>query len=82
MKVNSAAGMRKTTAPAAIGPQAVPPDPVKLIIEGGAVRGCALERICEKANSFHAVIKQNTAVAAIPVIACGKDIFKNVWILE
>ena len=65
---------------AAILPQSIPAEPVALVMDGGDVTATppTFVSTSAKANSFHAVIKQNTAVAAIPVTDCGKTTFKNV----
>src|SRR5215475_10844275 len=57
--------------------QSVIPDPSCDGMKGGAV--CARRLVIIRANaySFQAVMKQNTAVAAIPVAACDSTILKN-----
>ena len=64
---------------AAIIPQSTPPAPVALVMDGGAVTALPPTSVNTraKANSFQAVIKQNTAVAAIPVTDCGKTTLKK-----
>lgn len=68
-KVKIATGKRNTKVAAAIFPQSMPLDPIALVIEGGAVTALPPTSVntSAKANSFHAVIRQKTAVAAIPV---------------
>ena len=75
-----ATGRRKTKVPAAIFPQSIPLEPVALVIEGGAVTALPPTSVRTKANanSFHAVMRQNTAVAAMPVTDCGKITFRKV----
>ena len=53
------------------------PEPTWLGMKGGAVWARRLVMISAKAYSFHAVMKQNTAVAAMPVAASGMTILKN-----
>src|SRR3954468_23429290 len=64
--VKTATGNRNSTVPAAIAVQSVIPDPSCDGMNGGAVCARRLVIISAKAYSFHAVMKQNTAVAAIP----------------
>src|SRR5689334_3723761 len=60
--VNTATGSRNKTVPAAIAVQSVIPEPSCEGMNGGAV--CARRFVIINANaySFHAVMKQNTAV--------------------
>ena len=46
-------------------------------MKGGAVCARRLVMISAKAYSFQAVMKQNTAVAAMPVAASGSTILKK-----
>jgi hypothetical protein len=70
-KVNIATGSKNINVAAAICPQSTPPEATALGIPGGAVIAAPPYSVNTKAktNSFHAVIKQNTLVAAIPVVA-------------
>src|SRR5690606_20601351 len=65
-KVKIATGTRNRKVPAAITVQSGRPEPTWLGMKGGAVCARRLVRISAKAYSFHAVMKQNTAVAAMP----------------
>ena len=78
-KVNIATGSKKINVAAAICPQSIPPEATALGIEGGAVTAAPPDSVNTRAktNSFHAVIKQKTLVAAIPVVACGKTTFRK-----
>ena len=69
MNVKTATGSRNMNVPAAICPHSTPDVPILLANEGGAVRALRVVITNEKANSFHAVIRQKTAVAAMPVTA-------------
>ena len=62
---------------AAITVQSGRPEPTWLGMKGGAVWARRLVMISAKAYSFHAVMKQNTAVAAMPVAASGMTILKK-----
>src|SRR5665213_2450702 len=72
--VKIATGSRNRNEPTAITVQSVNPEPTCEGIKGGAVWALRLVRIRAKAYSFQAVMKQNTAVAAIPVTASGSTI--------
>ncbi len=72
-----ATGNRKRKVPAAITVQSGRPEPTWLGMKGGAVCARRLVMISAKAYSFHAVMKQKTAVAAMPVAASGMTILKN-----
>ena len=72
-----ATGSRNSTVPAAMTVQSCRPVPIWLGMKGGAVWARRLVRIYAKAYSFHAVMKQNTAVAAMPVAASGSTILKK-----
>src|SRR6476660_916606 len=76
-KVNRATGSKNSALPAAIVVQSVKPEPSCAGMNGGAVCAFRLVIISAKAYSFQAVIKQNTAVAAIPVADSGITIFRN-----
>ena len=67
--VNIITGKRNIKVDAAMAPQSTPPTPIWLGINGGAVSALLVVIINAKAYSFHAVMKQNTTVAAIPVAA-------------
>ena len=71
-KVNIATGSRNSSVPAAITVQSVMPDPSCAGMKGGAVCAFRFVIISAKAYSFQAVMKQNTAVAAMPVAASGQ----------
>ena len=70
-------GNKNKVVPAPIAGQSKPPSPIIVGINGGAV--CALNWVSKTANaySFHEKIIQKIAVAAIPVIACGRTTLKN-----
>ena len=72
-----ATGSRNRKVPEAITVQSGRPEPTWLGMKGGAV--CASRRvmISAKAYSFYAVMKQNTAVAAMPVAASGSTTLKK-----
>src|SRR5207237_4708206 len=63
--VKIATGSRKRNVPAAIVVQSGRPEPICEGIKGGAVCARRMVMISAKAYSFQAVMKQNTAVAAI-----------------
>ena len=48
-------------------------------INGGAVWAVPEVRSAAKAYSFQAKIRQKMAVAAMPVVACGRTTFQNAW---
>ena len=66
--------------PAAIVVQSVSPEPTCAGMNGGAVCARRLVMISAKAYSFQAMMKQKTAVAAMPVTASGSTIFQNACI--
>src|SRR5690606_41370879 len=76
-RVRIASGSGNSTVPAAMTVQSCRPVPTGLGMKGGAVWARRLVRISAKAYSFQAVMKQNTAVAAMPVAASGNTILKN-----
>src|SRR5690606_15985975 len=76
-KVKMATGSRKSTVPAALTVQSCRPVPTWLGMKGGAVWARRLVRMSAKAYSFQAAMKQNTAVAAMPVVASGRTILKK-----
>ncbi|MDZ4233459.1 MAG: histidine kinase [Dietzia sp.] len=61
----------------AITVQSGKPEPICDGMNGGAVWARRLVMISAKAYSFQAVMKQNTAVAAMPVAASGRTILKK-----
>ena len=63
--------------PAAITVHSGRPEPIWLGMKGGAVCARRLVMISAKAYSFQAVMKQKTAVAAMPVAASGSTILKK-----
>src|SRR5690606_23785970 len=77
-KVKIATGSKNSTVPAAITVQSGRPEPTWLGMKGGAVCASRFVRISAKAYSFQATIKENTAVAAIPVAASGRTDRKSV----
>ena len=72
-----ATGTRNRKVPAAMTVQSGMPEPTWLGMKGGAVCARRFVIISAKAYSFQAVMKQNTAVAAMPVAASGKTILKK-----
>src|SRR5689334_1820174 len=76
-KVKIATGSRNRNVPAAITVQSGRPEPTWEGMKGGAVWARRLVMISAKAYSFQAVMKQNTAVAAMPVAASGNTILKK-----
>src|SRR5215217_5245536 len=76
-KVKMATGSRNSTVPAAMTVQSWRPVPTWLGMKGGAVCARLFVMISAKAYSFQAVMKQKTAVAAMPVAASGMTILKN-----
>lgn len=75
--VNIIAGSKKRNVPAAAAAQSYPNTPIWYGSQAGTVWATLLDKTKAKAYSFQAKIKQNTAVAAIPVDACGTTIFLN-----
>ena len=69
--VNTMIGIKNKVAPAATAGQSLPPVPIIVGINGGAV--CAVPEVNKAANaySFQAKIKQKIAVDAMPVAAWG-----------
>jgi len=63
--------------PAATAGQSWPPSPMIKGMKGGIVCASPLVSRTAKAYSFQAKIKQKIAVAAIPVVACGRTTLKN-----
>lgn len=76
-KVNMATGKRKRKVPAAMVGQSLIPDPNWEGMKGGAVWAPLFVIIKARAYSFQAVIKQKTAVAAMPVADWGSTIFQK-----
>src|SRR5690606_29904485 len=70
--VKTRIGTRKTVVPAATAGQSMPPSPMIVGMKGGAVWAEPEVRRTAKAYSFHAKIRQKMAVAAMPVVACGR----------
>ena len=71
MMVKTMTGTKKIVAPAATAGQSLPLVTMMVGMNGGAV--WAVPDVSRTANaySFHAKIKQNMAVDAMPVAACG-----------
>ena len=70
-------GSRNRNVPAAMTVQSGRPEPTCDGMKGGAVCARRLVMISAKAYSFQAVMKQKTAVAAMPVAASGRTILKK-----
>src|SRR5437868_5688254 len=75
--VNSRIGRKNSVVAAATAGQSWPPSPMMKGMKGGMV--CASPLVSRTANaySFQAKIRQNIAVAAIPVMACGNTTLKK-----
>src|SRR6266478_1774369 len=70
-------GMKNNVVAAATAGQSWPPSPMMNGMKGGIV--CASPLVSRTANaySFQAKIRQKIAVAAMPVVACGRTTLKN-----
>ena len=64
-------GNRNSVAPAATAGQSLPPVPMMVGMNGGAVWAVPEVSSAAKAYSFQAKIRQKIAVEAMPVAACG-----------
>src|SRR6266853_1111979 len=73
-------GTTNSVVAAATAGQSCPPSPMMKGMKGGIV--CAVPLVSSTANaySFQAKMRQNTAVAAMPVAACGNTVFINACI--
>ena len=65
-------GSRNSVVPAATAGQSSPPSPMMIGMNGGAVCACPDVRSSANAYSFQEKIRQKIAVAAMPVVACGR----------
>src|SRR6476661_5886903 len=70
-------GMKNNVVAAATAGQSWPPSPIMNGMKGGIVCASPLVSRTAKAYSFQAKIKQKIAVAAIPVVACGRTTLKK-----
>src|SRR5438105_1578724 len=73
--VKQTIGMMNNVVPAATAGQSWPPSPMIKGMKGGMVWATPLVNSTANAYSFHAKIRQKTAVAAMPVAACGSTVF-------
>jgi len=65
--------------PAPTAGQSMPPSPMMVGMKGGAVWASPDVSNAAKAYSFQAKIRQKIAVAAMPVVACGRTTFQKAW---
>src|SRR4051794_37691828 len=75
--VNTRIGTRNSVVPAPTAGQSMPPSPMIVGMNGGAVWAVPEVSSTAKAYSFQAKIRQKIAVAAIPVAACGSTTRRN-----
>src|SRR6266478_7689920 len=69
-------GMKNNVVAAATAGQSWPPSPIMKGMKGGMVCASPLVSRTAKAYSFQAKIRQKIAVAAMPVVACGRTTLK------
>ena len=75
--VKTRIGIRNKVVPPPTAGQSMPPSPMMVGMNGGAVWAVPEVRSTAKAYSFQAKIRQKIAVAAMPVIAWGSTTLRN-----